>query len=154
MKILLQLLVIHFLLLSVFAIKGVDLFAASSVSTFGCFKNNGNSFAIIRAFRSSGILDNNAAANLQNARTAGLETEIYMFPCRGKDPSTQVKTLFSGISSTLYSTVWIDVETNPSSGCSWKGHTAASNCEFLTTIINGILSQGKKAGVYSSRYQW
>ena len=111
------------LFMTIFAANGVDLFAASSAATFTCFKNNGMSFAIIRAFRSSGILDANAASNLQNARAAGLSTDIYMFPCRGKNSSDQVKTLMSGLSTNLYSTVWIDAETNPSSGCSWKGYT-------------------------------
>jgi hypothetical protein len=54
--------------------NGIDLFAASSVSTFTCLKNAGNSYAIIRAFRSSGIPDANANNNLQNAKSAGLAT--------------------------------------------------------------------------------
>jgi GH25 family lysozyme M1 (1,4-beta-N-acetylmuramidase) len=139
---------------AVLTANGVDLFAPTSVATFTCMKNAGNSFAAIRAFRSSGILDTNAAANLQNARTAGLATDIYMFPCRGKDATAQVNTLFSGLSSNLYSTVWIDAETNPSSGCSWSGHTASSNCDFIMALINGITSHGKTAGIYSSLVQW
>ena len=135
-------------------VNGIDLFASTSASTFSCLKNHGNTFAIIRAFRSSGILDANAAANLQNARTAGLDTEIYMFPCRGKDPAAQVSTMFSSISSNLFSTVWIDAETNPSSGCSWSGHSASSNCDFLMALINGISAKGKKPGIYSSLVQW
>ena len=142
------------LFVTIFAVNGVDLFAASSTATFTCFKNNGMSFAIIRAFRSSGILDTNAAANLQNARAAGLSTEIYMFPCRGKDPTAQVNTLISGISTNLYSTVWIDAETNPSSGCSWKDHNASSNCDFIMALVNGLASHGKNVGIYSSAVQW
>lgn len=153
-KILPSLLLISYFILGVYSANGIDLFAASSVATFTCFKNSGYSFAIIRAFRSSGILDTNAANNIQNARAAGLSTEIYMFPCRGKDPTSQVNTLISGISTNLYSTVWIDVETNPSSGCSWSGYSASSNCDFLMALINGLASHGKTVGVYSSLSMW
>jgi len=51
--------------------------------------------------------------------------------------------MMSGISGSLYGMVWIDVETNPSSGCSWSGHDSASNCQFLTDTINRIKSKGK-----------
>lgn len=108
-KILPILLLISCFVFGAYSANGVDLFAASSVATFSCFKNSGYTFAVIRAFRSSGILDTNAANNLQNAKAAGLSTDIYMFPCRGKDPTSQVNTLISGISTNLYSTVWIDV---------------------------------------------
>lgn len=154
MKGTLEALLICSLAASVIAATGIDLYAATTASTFTCLKNSGYSFAIIRAFRSSGILDTNAASNLQNAKAAGFLTDIYMFPCRGKDPSSQVSTLFSGISSNLYSTVWIDVETNPTSGCSWSGYSATSNCDFLMALINGVTSHGKSVGIYSSLVQW
>jgi GH25 family lysozyme M1 (1,4-beta-N-acetylmuramidase) len=53
-----------------------------------------------------------------------------------------------------YGTVWIDVEDNPSTGCSWKGHTAASNCDFLMELIDGLKSKGKHVGVYTSQGEW
>ena len=74
MKYLLSLLVSLCLIQTIATINGVDLFAATSVSTFTCLKNSGNSFAIIRAFRSTGVPDSNANSNLQNAKTAGLAT--------------------------------------------------------------------------------
>ena len=77
-----------------------------------------------------------------------------MFPCRGKDATAQVNGLISGITSSSYSTVWIDVETNPSSGCSWSGYSAQSNCDFLMALINGITAKGKTAGIYSSLVMW
>ena len=154
MKYLFVVLSCYFFISSVAAINGVDLYAATSISTFTCLKNSGNSFAIIRAFRSTGVLDTNANTNLQNAKAAGLTPDVYMFPCRGKDPLAQVNTMFNGVSGNLFSTVWIDVETNPSSGCSWKGYSAADNCAFLTSLIEGIAKFGKTPGIYSSYYQW
>ena len=126
------------LIFSIWAINGVDLYSPTSITTFTCLRNNGNSFAIIRAFRSTGAFDNNANNNLQNAKAAGLATDIYMFPCRGKDATSQVNQLFFGISTTLFSTVWIDIEANPSSGCSWIGYSADSNCNFVMSLIKGI----------------
>ena len=109
MKYLLAIVLFHCLVILAMSANGIDLYSPTSISTFTCLKNSGNSYAIIRAFRSSGIFDTNANNNLQNAKAAGLTPDIYMFPCRGKDPSAQVNTLFSSISSTLFSTVWIDV---------------------------------------------
>jgi GH25 family lysozyme M1 (1,4-beta-N-acetylmuramidase) len=62
--------------------------------------------------------------------------------------------MISAISSSLYSKVWIDVETNPSSGCSWSGHDSASNCNFVTEIVNRIKAKGKHAGIYGSKTMW
>lgn len=62
--------------------------------------------------------------------------------------------MMAGISGSLYGMVWIDVETNPSSGCSWSGHDAASNCQFVTDIVNRIKSKGKTPGIYATAYMW
>ena len=53
-------------------------------------KNNGYSFAIVRGYCSYGAVDKNAAQSLTNAKNAGLITDIYMFPCRGKSAAAQV----------------------------------------------------------------
>jgi hypothetical protein len=53
-----------------------------------------------------------------------------------------------------YGVVWVDVEDNPSSGCSWNGHSAADNCNFLMQLINGLIANGKNVGVYTSIGEW
>lgn len=88
---------------------GVDVSQLFSTSTYQCMKSNGYQFAIIRGYCSYGGLDHNVVQGLTNAKAAGLITDIYMFPCRGKDPVAQVNEMFSGISSSLYGMVWIDV---------------------------------------------
>jgi hypothetical protein len=128
----LKVLLLAIFLVSVFAVKGVDISQPFSASTFTCMKNNGVTFAIPRGYCSFGGYDTHAVSNLQNAKSAGLATDVYMFPCRGKSGTTQVNELFAHVTPSLYSRVWIDVETNPSSGCSWSGHSAASNCDFVT----------------------
>jgi hypothetical protein len=117
-------------------------------------KSNGYSFAIIRGYCSYGGPDANVVQGLKNAKAAGLITDIYMFPCRGKSATAQVDDMVAHIDGSLYGMVWIDVETNPSSGCSWSGHDSASNCQFLTDIINRIKSHGKVPAIYATRYMW
>lgn len=50
--------------------------------------------------------------------------------------------------------VWIDVEDNPSSGCSWNSYSSSSNCNYLQDLINAVKSHGKNVGVYTSEYEW
>ncbi len=50
---------------------GVDISDAVSQSTFQCLNQAGNSFAIVRVFRSSGNPDSNAAQNIANAFAGG-----------------------------------------------------------------------------------
>lgn len=154
MKQILFCLIATLLFFRISAVNGVDIANAMSAATFTCLKNNGNTFAIVRAWRSPGSSDPNANSNLQNARAAGLATDVYMFPCRGKNATTQVNELISGVTSNLYTTIWIDIETNPSSGCSWSGHDSASNCNFVTETINAIKAKGKTPGIYSSANNW
>ena len=71
------------------ATKGVDYSTLQSVATHQCWKNNGMSFAIPRAYCSYGGIDANGIANVNNARAAGIPyVDIYMFPCRGKSATT------------------------------------------------------------------
>jgi hypothetical protein len=53
-------------------------------------KSNGYTFAIIRGYCSYGGPDANVVQGLKNAKAAGLITDIYMFPCRGKSATAQV----------------------------------------------------------------
>ena len=140
-------------ILPILSVKGVDISQLFSTSTFQCLKNNGQSFVIPRGFYSFGAVDDHVVQNLNNARAAGLITDIYMFPCRGKSAASQVDLMMSKISSNLYGMVWIDVETNPSSGCGWgKDYTA--NCNYVSELITRIKSHGKKPGIYTSEYMW
>jgi len=59
-----------------------------------------------------------------------MTTDVYMFPCRSKSASAQVDQMMAGIPSNLYGMVWLDIETNPSSGCGW-GTNYNSNCEYV-----------------------
>ncbi len=124
-------LLVFLCLYSAHSTLGVDVSQLFSTSTYQCMKSNGYAFAIIRGYCSYGGVDHNAVQGLTNAKAAGLITDIYMFPCRGKSASAQVDEMMNAIPANLYGMVWIDVETNPSSGCGWSGD-GNSNCAFLT----------------------
>ena len=50
--------------------------------------------------------------------------------------------------------IWIDVEVNPSSGCSWASYSFSSNCDYIMQLINAIKAKGKELGIYASSYEW
>jgi hypothetical protein len=52
-----------------------------------------------------------------------------------------------------YGMVWMDIEVNPSSGCGW-GTSYSSNCDYLQQLIEAVIANGGKPGVYSSEYEW
>lgn len=108
---------------------GVDL--SSSSNNFACMKSAGYQFAIARAYMSYGAVDTNAIQTLVNARNAGMITDIYHFPCVGKvSAAAQANAVVSSMVSggkDIYGTVWIDVESNPSSGCGWTSNIN-TNC--------------------------
>lgn len=133
---------------------GVDVSQLFPTSAYQCLKSNGYGFTIVRGYCSFGGLDHNAVQSLTNAKLAGMITDIYMFPCRGKSATAQVDEMFAGIPANLFGMVWIDVETNDSPGCSWSGHDAASNCQFLMDTISRIKSHGKNLGIYATAYMW
>mgnify|MGYP003683967685 CR=1 FL=1 len=89
---------------------GVDVASKVTSSQFQCMKDSHKiNYAIVRAWRSFGGIDANANETLKNAKNAGLETDIYMFPCRGKLPGDQAQEMMDKTDSTLYDKVWIDV---------------------------------------------
>lgn len=71
---------------------GVDV--SQYISQWSCLKQNGVEFAIVRGklhslaltdlqgYQSGGHLDPNAAANVRNAKAAGIRyVDVYLFPC-------------------------------------------------------------------------
>jgi hypothetical protein len=50
--------------------------------------------------------------------------------------------------------VWLDIEYNPSKGCSWASESAESNCEYIQELVNALKASGKQVGIYTSSYEW
>eukprot|EP00825_Cyclidium_porcatum_P007979 TRINITY_DN13_c0_g1_i6.p1 TRINITY_DN13_c0_g1~~TRINITY_DN13_c0_g1_i6.p1 ORF type:complete len:217 (-),score=28.94 TRINITY_DN13_c0_g1_i6:340-990(-) len=136
------------------AVIGVDVSELYSSDTYNCMAANDAQFAIIRGYCSYGGVDDNAVQSLQNAGSAGLITDVYFFPCiGGKDASDQVSEFQSAIPQSLFGMVWVDVETNPSSGCEWSSDINY-NCNFLSELVNDLQGAGFHVGIYASYYQW
>jgi hypothetical protein len=96
------------------ATKGVDFSTPLSLSTFKCFKENGMSFAIPRAYRSYGSFDTNAIENIKNARAAGIPyVDVYAFPCRSKSAKSQIDDLIQKLGSKHFLKFVGDRDTNP-----------------------------------------
>ena len=70
--------------------QGIDVSQLFSVTNYTCAKNNGVTFGIPRGYCSFGGMDKNVVQTLKNMREAGLKTDTYMFPCRGKNATAQV----------------------------------------------------------------
>ena len=52
-----------------------------------------------------------------------------------------------------YGMVWVDVETNPSSGCGWS-RTHAEHCQFVHDLVVALKNKGLTVGIYASNYMW
>ena len=72
-------------------VKVVDLFG--KFDNFNCLVDQGYSHSIVRAFHSYGAIDTEAPTSILNSNRAGLSTDVYMFPCRGKNATDQVNQL-------------------------------------------------------------
>ena len=77
-----------------------------------------------------------------------------MFPCRSHGAEAQAKGLMNGLKGLNHGKIWIDVEENPSPGCSWASHTKSSNCEYIVSLIHALKKEGANVGVYTSEYEW
>ena len=113
------------------------------------------SFVITRAWKSYGSFDSTAIQNIQNARNAGIPyVDVYMFPCRWQSASSQVSSLVSSLGGANYGMIWLDIETNPSTGCSWASYSGSSICQYVSELVNAIRAKGKTVGIYASYYMW
>ncbi|EAS05234.1 glycosyl hydrolase family 25 protein (macronuclear) [Tetrahymena thermophila SB210] len=163
MKFFAKLIILSVVASAVFCNFGIDI--ATLFNNYQCFVDNGYDLAIIRAYRSLGLVDANANTNLLNARAAGMDTDVYMFPCINDSKITaeqQVDDMINNLSlissedeGDAYDTIWVDVETNPSTTCSWNNISSVQDrCNYLQRIVNQILYRGKKVGIYASHYMW
>jgi len=145
------------------AIHGVDVSSDVYGNTFSCLKSNNYGMMIVRAWHSTGVFDDNAIHTLYNALDAGItDTNVYLFPCKGKDAASQMNGMIAGLAASApypagktdgYDRIWLDIETNPSSGCGW-GSDLSSNCQFIKELLDAATAKGKKVGVYTSKYMW
>jgi len=74
---------LSFLPVFAFATYGVDVSQRVTKSNWQCLKSTyGASFAVVRVYQSGGHTDPNGAANINDARAAGIKyVDGYIFPC-------------------------------------------------------------------------
>eukprot|EP00029_Vermamoeba_vermiformis_P012960 TRINITY_DN78_c0_g1_i1.p1 TRINITY_DN78_c0_g1~~TRINITY_DN78_c0_g1_i1.p1 ORF type:complete len:209 (-),score=36.46 TRINITY_DN78_c0_g1_i1:98-724(-) len=133
-----------------FATVGVDVSQGVSQSGFQCMVNNGYSFAIIRAYRSFGSPDPNAAQSIANAWNAGMShVDIYMFPCPScGNPGKQVSDMINNLGGASFGMLWLDIEGSQY----WMDQ--ASNRDFFSGLVQQAQAMGIHLGVYTSLSQW
>ncbi len=51
-------------------------------------------------------------------------------------------------------TIWLDIETNPSTGCSWSLGNFDTNCQFIKSLVDELQVRGRSVGIYASHYMW
>lgn len=79
---------------AVLGTHGVDL--STGTDHFKCMEEHGEHFVVTRAWHSYGGADTTAPHNLARARDAGIKyRDVYMFPCRGKSATGQVRDMLS-----------------------------------------------------------
>ena len=148
------------LLISTQATSGFDFAdAVFSVSDFECLAEKGYEYMIVRAWESIGSFDDDAPSNLKNAQSAGYasaNTSVYMFPCASTADSAkaQMQTMIDDLKDYDYGMIWLDIEENPSSGCSWSDNDIDTNCDIIIALGNTTVENGKKVGVYSNYNEW
>ena len=64
---------------------GIDFSRLVPLSTYQCLKKAGYTFFVARGHNPDGSLSKNALQNIKNSKIAGLSTDVYTFPCRGKN---------------------------------------------------------------------
>jgi len=107
-------------------------------------------FAIVRGYQSGGQVDPNAAANVRNAKAAGIQyVDLYLFPCVPcGNPAGQVQALVSAMSGVPYGMIWLDIERYQ-----WSGNLGA-NQNFISSMLSELTSLGQHPGVYTNYYNW
>ena len=133
----------------------VDVSSAVDPNQWSCLTGNplNASHAIVRAWRSLGSLDPNAAQTIANAVEAGFEqVDVYMFPCiKCLNFSAQVEEMLTGLEGSEYDRVWLDVE-----GAQYWTNECDTNLSYFETLLGILISRigSSRVGVYTSSHSW
>ena len=107
-------------------------------STFDCLKQQGYQFSNVRAFSLEGIdLDLSVRDTLIYSQKAGLRTELFIRPCRGKLAKGQIDIIILAIAEQYYERLWLYLEHNPNKNCEW-GNDYASNCHYVKEMVDAV----------------
>ncbi|KJE96725.1 lysozyme [Capsaspora owczarzaki ATCC 30864] len=134
------------------ATYGVDVSDIVSEADWNCLSDNGYDFAIVRAGRSTGTVDLNAAQTIINARNAGIPyVDAYIFPCYScGNPADQIRNMVNNLrnAGASFGMIWLDIE-----GSGWSSSTSA-NIDFIQSMAQELINLGVSFGTYTSYSQW
>ena len=120
-----------------------------------CLHTANITWGVVRAYHSYGSFDTNAPGTLAAAKSSGFnDMDVYLFPCASKSATSQAQDMVKKLSSSSWNSAWIDIETNPSTGCGWSTKDLTSNCHFLQEMIESLTATGTAVGIYSSHFEW
>lgn len=104
----------------------------------------------MRAFSLEGIdLDLSVKDTLIYAKRAGLKTELFVRPCRGKSAKFQIDSIVLVIANQYYDRFWLFLEENPNVGCGWPSDYKA-NCEYIKEMLGQLKYFQTAAGIQTS----
>ena len=127
--------------------KGVDI--SVEVHDMSCFKKESMDLVIPRCFRSSGTPDPLCKHNLAAAKKAGINADIYSFPCYScGNPAKQAEETIKAAAGEEYGRIWVDVEVYK-----WDP-VKSKNRHFISEMVSAIEKAGKKVGIYTSAVNW
>jgi len=129
---------------------GVDV--SDACNNWPCILSSGYTYAVVRAWKSSGTWDTDAPNNIAKAQAAGLSpVDVYMFPRpKGASGSSQATSLWNKLQQTSFNgTIWFDVEQESPY---WS--TTSANQQFFNDVISTFQSLGASVGIYTSKSQW
>ena len=109
--------------------------------------------AIVRCYRSNASVDPNVQASVANAISAGLSTDVYIFPCPkcSTSAAAQVNASIANLRShnVKFNTYWLDIE-----GPQYWSTSISTNVQFFKDMVRAAQAQGVKIGVYASKSGW
>ena len=133
--------------------RGVDVSQPASVSAFQCLKSDGYSFAVVRAYQSSGHVDPNAVQTMMNAHEGGMShVDAYLFPCPTcGTPSAyqQMEDTVNALKNVEYGMLWLDIE-----GTQYWHSDQSQNVNFIQGLVDAGNALNVTLGMYTSKSQW
>jgi len=133
----------------------VDLYAATSTSTFSCYERGNFKTAFIRVYKpdNGGTVDPNGPTNVQNANSAGMGVEVFMVPqpSGSKQGYVQLDEAYNYVTShgVNLKSIWIKV-TSP---INWPSNQQ-NNANFIYSMLTRAQARGLKVGIYTNAYDW
>lgn len=132
--------------------RGVDISAWAGSSTWGCLKQNGYTFGIVRNYMESCAIDPNGVHSVANAWAAGIShVDIYIYPSYtcGVSAANQVNSAIESMGSIPFGQLWFDIESGGAAG-------AGTDHAWLVAGVNQAVARigASRVGIYSSKYGW